>query len=54
MADHQRPICPHCNELFERLAVWVDENKQTAIFFCPSCSKAFGAQLLIVEAELNR
>jgi hypothetical protein len=42
----QRPLCPHCGVMIERLAVWSDDRGLTAIFFCPECAKAFGAQLL--------
>lgn len=43
---HTRPLCPYCAERIEQLAVWIDEYKRTALFFCPHCGKAFGAQLL--------
>jgi hypothetical protein len=29
-----------------QLAVWIDDDKRSAIFFCPDCGKAYGAQLL--------
>jgi predicted RNA-binding Zn-ribbon protein involved in translation (DUF1610 family) len=44
--QHTRPLCPHCGETIMQLAVWIDDAKQTALFFCPHCGKAFGAQLL--------
>jgi predicted RNA-binding Zn-ribbon protein involved in translation (DUF1610 family) len=46
MSDHSRPLCPHCGLTFDHLGVWTDEQGQTAIFFCPQCGTAFGAQLL--------
>ena len=45
-ALHHQPLCPHCGETIIQLAVWIDEGKRSAIFFCPHCGKAFGAQLL--------
>jgi len=46
MSEQLRPMCPHCKETFETLGVWTDELKYTAIFFCPKCRAAFGAQIL--------
>lgn len=46
MPDHPYPLCPHCGLKFDTLGVWTDEHGHTAIFFCPQCGKAFGAQLL--------
>lgn len=43
---YQKPRCAQCEETFEQLGVWTDEHGLTAIFFCPNCGKAFGAQLL--------
>ena len=43
---HTRPLCPHCGETILQLAVWIDDGKRSAIFFCGACGKAFGAQLL--------
>lgn len=46
MPQHTRPLCPHCGETIMQLAVWIDTEKKTALFFCPHCGKTFGAQLL--------
>jgi predicted RNA-binding Zn-ribbon protein involved in translation (DUF1610 family) len=46
MPQHTRPLCPHCGETIMQLAVWIDDAKRSALFFCPHCGKAFGAQLL--------
>lgn len=51
--EHHHPLCPHCHARFERLAVWIDEHKKTAIFFCPNCGSAFGAQLLQPPQEAS-
>jgi hypothetical protein len=44
--QHTRPLCGHCSEAIIHLAVWIDDHKRSAIFFCPHCGTAFGAQLL--------
>ena len=44
--DYERPLCPHCEQTITQLAVWTDERNLSAIFFCPACGKAFGAQFL--------
>lgn len=44
--EHQRPLCPQCSKIIEKLGVWVDEQKLTAILFCPECGKVLSAQLL--------
>ena len=50
--DHtqQRPLCPHCDEPMTQLTVWMDDARLPAIFCCPACGKAFGAQLLRTPA----
>jgi hypothetical protein len=44
--EYNYPICGHCDRRVERLGMWTDENKMTAIFFCTACGKVFGSQLL--------
>jgi hypothetical protein len=44
--EYNYPICGHCERKVERLGMWTDENKMTAIFFCTACGKVFGSQLL--------
>lgn len=44
--QHTKPLCPHCEQAIATLAVWIDDAKRSAIFFCPHCGKAFGAPLL--------
>lgn len=43
---HPKPLCPYCEVTFDTVAVWIDETQRVAIFFCPVCQKALGAQLL--------
>jgi uncharacterized Zn-finger protein len=43
---HIKPRCPYCEHVFARLGMWTDTLGLSAIFFCPHCGKAFGAQLL--------
>lgn len=43
---YAKPRCAHCEVTFETLGMWTDSEQLTAIFFCPNCGKAFGAQLL--------